>query len=746
VRGRGRAARLCGAVLCALALLAGSRAPAQSDPFAIPRDLPVALIADEIVYDSVARRLTARGSVQVFYGERTLTADMIVYDQDSDRITATGALVLRNPDGSTIHADFAELDSRLQDGLVRSARAMLDQRFRLAAVEARRVGGRFNVLGKAVFSTCEVCAAAPEPLWQIRARRIVHDEIEQRIFYEDAVFDVAGVPVFGLPYFQHPDPRLERGTGFLVPAVRLSDTFGYGIKTPFYWVIDEGSDLTLTPFVTTGEGLVMEGEYRRAFLGGTLGIGGAIVHDDDAKNRNFRGFAEASGHYFVTDSIFARFDGMAVSDDAFLTEFDYSDTDRLTSDAAIARYGPDGFWEVGAAFFQSLREGEGVNTIPLVLPEVELRETWEGLPVGGIVGLSLSGYGLRRPGDPPFTGPGACINAFGEDITCGQDTARASAALDWERTWITAPGVTLTGYGAARFDLFRVWDSPDPAQLPNGFATRFTPTLGVSARWPLIRTDASATHIVEPIAELYWSEPTGDQLELPNEDSLQVELDETNLFAVSRFSGWDRVEPGLRANVGLRYERIDAAGWNLGLVGGRIFRTEVEPVFAGLPGLNGEFSDYVAAFTLSHPPHLGLVSRVLLRDDFSFDRNELRLDLAFGDATFSGSYIYLSPEVAAGAPDEREEGSMLAGYRLNDSWSLRGGLTYDLQTGSFVRAGGGITWSNECVEVDFSISRRFTSSGNIEAATSVGLQVRLAGLGTEPIAGDRAGRCRMLSR
>ncbi|HEU0222768.1 MAG TPA: LPS assembly protein LptD [Paracoccaceae bacterium] len=694
----GRQHGLWRGIVAAALIAAGEPAAAQEDPFALPRDLPVALIADEVVYDSVARRLVARGSVQVFYGERTLTADEIVYDAASDRIIATGRLVLRNPDGSTLYADYAELDAELRDGLLRSARAVLAQRFKIAAVQAERVGGRYNVLGKAVFSTCEVCPEAPVPLWRIRARRVVHDELMKTIHYEDATFDVAGVPVFYLPYFRHPDPTLERSTGFLVPIFKASDIYGYGLKTPFYWAIDPSSDATITPFVTTDEGVILEGEYRRRFTAGYLELAGSAKYEEDRRDRPFRGHLTGDGYYYVTDTVFGRFDANFVSDDGYLSDFDYSNVDRLTSEAAIASYREDGYWELGTAYFQSLRTGEGVGSIPFALPEFDLRETWDDALLGGTLGLTVNGVGLKRTG--------------------GQDVVRGTALVDWDRSWTTAQGLLLRGFAEARFDAFRVWDS---RELPNELRTRFTPLVGLESRFPLIRADEGATHIIEPIAQVIWSEPTGDQALLPNEDSLLVEFDETNLFDTSRFAGYDVIEPGLRANLGLRYERLDVDGWSFGLLAGRVLRTESEPVLAGTTGLAEALSDYVGAFTLSYPPHVNLVSRVLVRDDFTLDRNELRLDLAYAEATFSGSYVYLSEDVLGGAFTEREEATGQATYQLSPNWSVGGEMTYDIGTGRFVRAGAVITYGNECVEVDFSVARRFTRSNRVNASTSVGI-------------------------
>jgi len=191
-RGFGRRA---GLVIAAL-ILAILSSPSLAQDFARPDpDQPVSLIADRITVDSEENTVTAEGNVEVYYGERTLTARKIVYDDDTGRIVAEGDLVLRDPSGVTVFADAADLDVDLRDGLVQGARSVFRESIRIAAVEARRVDQRYNTLSKAVYSPCEVCAENPVPLWRIRARRIIHDEEEKIIHYENATFDVFGIPI-----------------------------------------------------------------------------------------------------------------------------------------------------------------------------------------------------------------------------------------------------------------------------------------------------------------------------------------------------------------------------------------------------------------------------------------------------------------------------------------------------------------------------------------------------------------------
>src|SRR6056297_935485 len=372
------------AALAAAPLGLSAPAAAQDIDTEVDPDRPVALVADRLTYDSEARRLTASGNVEVYYGDRTLTADRITYDDATRRITAEGQIVLRDQTGTTVFADAADLDVDLRDGLISGAESVIDAQSRIAAVEARRVDDRYNVLNKAVYSSCEVCEENPTPLWRIRARRVIHDEESRIIHYENAYFDVFGVPVLWTPYFSHPDPTVDRATGFLTPSVSSSgENYGYGLKTPFYWVIDEQTDATITPFFTTNDGIIGEVEVRRAFLTGNAVFRGSLGQSDFTGSNEVHGHVDTDGRFALGRGFDWGWDVKFASDDGYLRYFDFSNEDRLTSSIFLERYERRGFLDVSAVRFQSFRRNEPAGQIPVVLPDFRARRDFTDTLTGG---------------------------------------------------------------------------------------------------------------------------------------------------------------------------------------------------------------------------------------------------------------------------------------------------------------------------------------------------------------------------
>lgn len=670
---------------------------------------PVALIADEISYSSETGVVTAKGNVQVFRGGRTLTADEISYDSAANRLRAAGAIVLRTETGETVFADAADLDADFRDGIIDGAKAVIaGGAAKFAAAEAERVDDRYNVLTRAVFSACEVCAASPTPLWRIRAERIIHDQEEKVIHYQDAYFDVLGVTVGYLPYFAHPSPEVDRATGFLAPDFSSDGAYGFGVKLPYYIVLDDYSDATLTPFIATNDGAILETEYRRRFATGYLDLDlnlGVTDYDSDGKNARIRFGGFGTARYGLGDGVHTGFDLAFATDDPFLRRYEYTDLDRLNSEAFIRAYDGRNRSGVNLSYTQSLRRNEPQDTLPAPVPEFSLRRVMNTPFLGGgELGFSLDGGALFR-----------------EE---GRDVGRISAGADWSRSVITEGGLVLRGFADAHGDAYQTGD--DAAF--DGAAYRFLPRAGVEARMPFMRAEESgATQILEPIVQFIVSPGDINQGDIPNEDSVEVEFDEMNLFETDRFAGFDRVETGTFANIGARFTRIDPGGLGVTATGGAVIRFAEPDEFSQPTGLTGATSDFVGSVGLTWRDQLQFGARARVSDEFAFNRAEVYGVGRYAPFSLYGSLLHVAADPAAFSFDDRSEAMLGGAVDLDRNWRLAGEVGRDLESERFNSARASVTYTNECAAVEVYANRNFNETENVPDSLTVGLRVRLFG-------------------
>lgn len=702
-------------IMATLVIVSGAVAAGAQDDgkpvFQRQTDQPVALIADSIDYDSAAGILTAEGAVEVYFGGRTLTADKIIYDSADDRISAEGRIALRTETGETLFADAADLDSELRDGLIQGARSVIaNGRAKISAVEAQRVDNRYNVLSKAVFSPCEVCADNPVPLWRIRARQIIHDEVKGEIHYDEAFFDLMGVTVGFLPYFRHPSPEVKRASGLLEPEFEIDGAYGAAIKTPYFLTLGDSADLTVTPFISAGDGALLEIQYRRLFERGSLDVtivGGVTDYGND--NRGFRARIGAfgTGEIEVSPGVYVGFELEIAADDPFLRRYDYTDNDRLTTEAYVRAYDGRNYATVTAAYLQSLRANDPQGAIPYVFPEFDARYVLDTPFIGGgELGFSLNGVGLIREN--------------------GRDSARVSFGADWSREVITEGGLVLRGFADARADYYQIGD--DPA-LGND-AYRFSPRAGIEARMPFSRKDqAGGLHIAEPFVSFVAAPEDIFDGDIPNDDSFLTEFDTLNLFETDRQAGFDRIETGSRVTIGGRYQRFFKEGVSFKAAGGRIFRIEDITDFSPNSGLVDDESSYVASLDVGYRDWAEVRTSWRFSDDLGIERADILANASYDPFSLYASYFFVEKDAAINSPVNRSELTLGGAVELDRNWSVSANARRDLIADRFVTAGAVLSYVNECAGFDAFIKRRFTQSVSAPEATTVGLRVRLFGAG-----------------
>ena len=670
---------------------------------------PVSLFADEIRYDSGPGVLVASGNVEAYYGDARLIADEIRYDRANASISASGNIILDSGGDTVILASLAELSPDFQTGLIEGARLILDRQFQVAAVQGQRSQGRFNTLHKTVATSCRVCDRDEVPVWQIRARRVVHDEEKRRIYFEGAWIDLFGVPIGYLPKLRVPEPGVRRADGFLIPSFTNSDIYGLGVKIPYFLTFGDHADLTVTPFISSEGAFLIEGDYRRRSRRGIWSLGGALAIADEVTGKDGRGFLKGNGSFALPSEMRADFGLYVASDKDFLGQFSYDDADRLNNFASVSRYRSNSYFDLRAEAYQTLRENEDQGTIPLVLPKAEVRRVWYDGPVPGKLVLGASLLGLNR--------------------TSGRDALRLGANASWRGDTILDNGMQIAGIADFHAELYSVGD--DPAFSDDPHLARATPTIGAELRWPLVRQSRKTTHIIEPVAQVFYTDVFGSAV-VPNEDSLLPEFDETNLFAINRFPGVDDSETGLRLNYGISYTRYQASGWSLGLTFGQVLRDTTEDGFSDGTGLSTRLSDYVAAVSWDFPPNYHLIGRALFDTQLDFKRGELEAGYRQRGLDIDVAYTFLADDLTnpiLGPIREREQLVVGSRYRYRPNWEVAGSWRYDLSNSRSISGKASITYGNECAEAELGISRRLTSSSNLPRGTEISFGLRLSGLG-----------------
>ena len=660
--------------------------------------------------------LTASGNVQIIFGQTQLRAALIRFEEGSG-LTIEGPIQLILEDGTTaIFADAAQLDADLRNGILDSARMVLNAQVQLAANRIRRVDGRYTELQNTVASTCLVCAANPVPLWQIRAKSIIHDQEAKRLYFEDARFEFWGRSIIRLPRISLPDPTARRANGFLVPNLSNSDTLGLKLEVPYFFTLGPSADLTFSPLLSA-KTRTLKLRYRRAWRAGRIELNGALS-DDDLTTAT-RAYLFAEGAFGLGRGFALKFDAETTSDPSYLAEYGFSSKNRLDSQVAIERVRADQVIFAELTAFETLRGRElaYADLLPSLLAETRIEQVHDmsGTPAGGTITWQAGAVARWR--------------AANTDVT-GRDYLGLFAGANWQRGLTLANGLEArAGLGAELRADFVAQDSTyQPA------TTQLIPFGEVELRYPMARLTArGAYQSLTPIVHLAWSDSYGTPP--PFEDGLLAELDQGNLFALSRLPGRDSVETGTRIAAGLIWSRRGPNGLDTRASIGRVWRDVRVVEFTAASGLGGRVSDWVLGAQTNLSEQISVSGNVLLDNQFALTRADTRVTYRGQELSLSAAHSWSVADPATNRTEPLSQLNLDGGYQFGLNWAGTGSLTYDFQSQEPIEAGLGMQFKNECLQLDLSLSRRFTGSGNILQNTDVGLKVAILGFGAGPDTG-----------
>jgi LPS-assembly protein len=740
--------------------------------------------ADEIRYDYNNQLVSAVGNVQIYYKGNTLEADKVIYDQRTKRLHAEGNARLTEADGNVSYGQLLDLSDDYRDGFIDSLRLETPDQTRMAAARTERTGGNYTVFQSGVYTACEPCRDDPRkpPLWQVKAVRIIHDQSEKMMYFEDARIEFFGVPLAWLPYFSAPDPTVKRKTGVLMPIISTSTAYGFGIETPYYLALAPNYDATLSPRFTTTQGVLMRGEWRQRLEDGDYTIRGAAIDQLDKNKfirgdgtvtpgfRDWRGSIESSGRFNLSTQWTWGWDSLAVTDPSFFQDYKIRQLQATSTDPTLnmltegvnqlylSGRGDRSYFDIRGIHYYGFSQSDVQGALPIILPVIDYTYTFDQPVFGGEFGTDMNFTSLKRTTssfDP------ISVNAvqFGLCNTSTADTAvktpancllrgipgsytRASAAAHWRYQYIDPFGQVFMPFVSTRGDVnaLAVSNVPGIANFINpGDQTdvRGMPTVGLEYHYPFIGVEGWGTQTIEPIAQVIVR-PNEPDRKLPNEDAQSLVFDDTNLFRVDKFSGWDRIEGGSRANAGLQYTAQFNRGGYVNMLFGESYQlfgansfTAGDITNTGLgSGLDKRMSDYVARVAFQPNRIYTFTSRFRFDQvDFTMQRLEIEgranydrwmLSVLYGDYAAQPQLGFLA----------RRDGVLTSGaYKLSENWVVNGGVRYDIQAGKLSQTRLGFGYIDDCFIMSLNYFTDYTYSGNVSSSQTVALQISLRTIG-----------------
>ncbi|WP_428152327.1 LPS-assembly protein LptD [Brevundimonas sp.] len=781
------------ALACAPLPAFAQTTPAGSTPPAVQAD---GLTPDAIYIeaDTAGRQgdvISATGERERVYARfqgHTLRGRAVTYDIAQGIGTADGDVELVDPERNTVFASHLELDSDLRAGVAVDFATRLTNGASLMAATAVRRSENVNELNYALFTPCPICDDAGNPKTpsiSIQAEKVVQDEELRAILYRNAVFKVGGVPVLWTPFFAHPDPTVERASGFLVPIFNYDDGRGVSVETPYLHVISPSEDWLISPQFNTRVVPFLNLQWRRRFTNGTIVARGGYTYAQNFGNFDLNGDGSAESNVDFGDRTsrsyflgYGRFDPAGpwrwgftaerTSDKTLFDRYDiidpyqdnglyYGDQRRLISQVYAERQTGRSYLSVAAFSIQSLRVArfndvtpalnifEADGTLPLVAPLIDARWEPSGPVLGGRLRLRGSAVSLYR--DEYFGSPVLRPEIIPTTATTfglpGVDSRRVSGQLDWRRSFASPAGIRYEPFVDGRVDVYSVADLPPVLGLEDETITRGRATVGLDVSYPLIRRLSNgADVIIEPLGQISVSTDPDLDFRIPVEDAQTLELDESSLFRIDRFPGYDLLEGGVRLTAGVRTTLRWSEGRTASLFVGRSMRDAEQDGFRiPIPdapnrlydpsGLASQTSDWVVQGTFQPSDRIRGWGHATVDGSGDIRRAEMAVDGRWGRRNLAtASYIVDRSNPLDGPLNRNYEFVQLAAQQfVAGNWGVTVAGIADLERDLITRSEVGVVFDDDCFRIEVGYRRDNTRVSPTGPSDGIFFRLNLATFG-----------------
>ena len=692
--------------------------------------------ADGLSYDSEGDVVEASGNVVLRSQGQSLRANEIRWDRPSGQIIASGDVFVVDTDGNRLFTQRLELSDSLRAGAMDNMLLALREGGRLAANRGERDEAGDIVLSGAAYSGCAVedsDGCPKDPSWRITAERVTIDMEERTVRFKGAMLELFGARLIPLPgLVTTTDGRAI--SGLMIPNLRISASNGVEVSGEYYLRLAQNQDLTVGGNVYTEAPPMLTASYRGLFEKGALQATGYATRSAripigptlGSETQSWRGYIEANGRYQLDENWSVTGSLRAASDRTFLRRYDISRDDRLRSTINVERIDDDSYFSLAGWMTQTMRYGAEQGQVPIALPVMDYRRRLDDPFLGGKVQLQANSLMIAR--------------------TDGQDTQRAFAGAKWDLQRITPWGQEVTFTALVRGDIYHSSENSLTSTAIyrglSGWQGRGVAVGAVDVKWPFVGEFLGGTQVLTPRFQVVAT-PSTRNLELPNEDARAIDLEDSNLFALNRFPGYDRVEDGVRFTYGLDW-LLERPGLRIKTTVGQSYRLTSEPTL--LPdgtGLTDRVSDFVGRTELRLKDLVTLTHRFRLdKDSLAVRRNEFDASIGNNRTYVELGYLRLNRDIASGLEDlqDREELRVAGRLAFAKYWSVFGSGVFNLtdreedptfNSDGFeaLRTRLGLAYSDDCLELGLTWRRDYVASGDARRGNTYQVYIAFKNLG-----------------
>ena len=562
---------------------------------------------------------------------------------------------------------------------------------------------------KSIFTLCDYRKNDKCPPWSIQANEMLHDQKKKTVYYDNAVIKVYDFPILFLPKLSHPDPTVDRRSGFLIPSFSDSKNLGSGFDIPYFWALGKDKDFTLRNNLFASENPLFLGEYRQAFnksnlildFGYTEGYkktsetkrSGDKSHFFSKFVKNFKGKNNSNNNIELTVQ--------EVSNDKYLKLYkiksnlvDY-ETDVLENSLVFNRESEKSFLGFKASTYETLKDDYN-DKYEYILPDVIYdRNLFASNKYGSLdltSNLNIHNYDTNK-----FT------KFFVND-------------LDWKfRTNIFTSGLKGNWVGKLKNVNY---EAKNTTEYKQNAETELFGALGYLGKIDLFKNDNNNNYLLTPKMLLRYA--PGNM----RKDNSRFKINNKNIFNLDRLSSYNNFENGLSATVGFDYEVKDSdKEFNFSI--GQIINKKENSKMPSSSSLDEKLSDLVGNTNLKINDKFDFNYNFALDQNYKdLNYNEIGFNVDLNPVKFDIDYLQEKNHIG-----NQEYFKTSAQYSKGDNGLFAFEMKRNIITNSSEYYNLSYEYLNDCLRAGLVYRREFYNDSELEAENSLMFKITLTPFG-----------------
>ena len=555
---------------------------------------------------------------------------------------------------------------------------------------------------KGIFTYCKNRGDDKCPPWSLQSKKIKHDLAKKTIYYNNVILKIYDFPIFFSPRFSHPDPTVNRASGFLAPSFANSTTLGSGLASPYFWNIANDRDLTLTPKIYFNESPLLLAEYRQDFSKSFLVVDSGFTQGykkkDNKKSPGNRAhfFSKFNMSFFDEQEKTSTLEVTVekVSNDTYLKIYDI-DTTLVEKDKTVLENKIDFSYQNKDFFFG-------------LTPSVYEDTTKKGnLRHEYFLPLTMQ-KNLMSSEEYGFLDLGSSLRL--RNYETNKQTNFFVNTFNWKSSkWLSSLGIENYFNGLVKNVNYKAENTSEYKNSKNN--SEVHSALGYFAKLPLYKED-SIKKIFQSLTPRFLLRYAPGHMRNAEDGRLNY----GNLFSLNKVNKFDIVEPGLSTSIGFEYKKNKLNDSNIiaedvaSLSVGQVISQKENMDIPSSTSLDQRFSDVVGVAKYNINNNIDLNYNFSIDQGYNdFNYNEVGANFKFEKAKFNLSYLEENKHI--GNQEYIQTG---VDFKLNNSSELSFNTKRNLLTSSAEFYNLSYSYINDCLKAGIGYRREFYTDRDIE--------------------------------